>query len=125
MLLFVFCATQVYNVHGTPARSKITIDARFEIIFDDDFPDFGDATNCTQNSSAKNQKHPISTAVTNATSTTTAGLFRCPGFGVFADPTDCRNYYNCKDISNPKLRTCSSPRKFDPNIPGCSPYFLC
>ena len=148
MLQFVLCAPQVHNVHGIPARSKITIDARFEIIFDDDdFADFGNATNCTQNSIAKNQKDPTvttgntttlqttpttqlptTTAATNNTSTTastTAGTFQCPRFGFIADTTDCRNFYDCLDTSNPKLRTCPPPRNFDPNKSVCTVSFLC
>ena len=147
MLQFVFCAPQVHNVHGTPTRSKITIDVRYEIICDDDFAGFGDTTNCTPNSIAKNQKDPTvttgntttlqttpttqlptTTAATNNTSTTmastTAGPFRCPAVGVFADPTDCHSYYRCDNISNPQRGTCLFYTRFDPNISGCS-IFLC
>jgi hypothetical protein len=114
---------------------------RYEITCEDDFVGFGDATNCTQNSSAKNQKDPhvttgnattqvpTTTAATNTTTTTTsapttAGTFQCPAVGVFADPKDCHSYYRCDNISNPQRGTCLFFTKFDPNIPGCS-LFLC
>ena len=142
MLQFVFCAPQVHNVRGTPGRSKITINVRYEFICDDDLAGFGDATNCTQNSNVKNQKDPpvttenattlqptpTTTAATNVTSTTTAtttaGPFQCPAVGVFADPKDCHSYYRCDNVSNPQRGTCLFFTKFDPNIPGCS-LFLC
>lgn len=49
----MFCTSQVSGVIGNPARSKITIDVRYEILCDEDFGDIGalgDSKNCTQNS---------------------------------------------------------------------------
>jgi cytoskeletal protein RodZ len=49
----LFYNSQVSKVTGNPARSKITIDVRYEILCDEDFGDtgdFGESKNCTQNS---------------------------------------------------------------------------
>jgi hypothetical protein len=68
----MFCISQIGDVSGNPARSKITVDVKYEIICDEDFGDIGDSKNCTQNSKSNSQTEPpINTANETTTSETT------------------------------------------------------
>jgi hypothetical protein len=126
------------------------VDVRYEVICDEDFGDAAEPKNCTQNAKPDSQTEvsPVSEDVPTPdptvgdsidpssdstpdnppTEPTIApvddGAFTCPGIGVFADPKDCRGYYRCDTISDPKHSTCIILTKFDPEKSGCS-FGLC
>ncbi|XP_023714186.1 uncharacterized protein LOC111868059 [Cryptotermes secundus] len=145
-LLGVLIIVTISDISGNPARSKITVDVKYEIICDEDFGDIGDSKNCTQNSNVNPQTEapviaandttvsettvdpttgdsigPETTPTEETTSEpTTAGPFTCPDTGGYADPEDCHSYYRCDTISNPQHSTCIILTKFDAAKSGCS-----
>jgi hypothetical protein len=129
------------------------VDVRYEIICDEGSGDIAGSRNCNQDSRANNQTDApptsepeptvtdttldptIGDSVTPSTSTEEvtptesiteppAQGFTCPGTGVYADPQDCRSYYRCDTITEPKHSTCIILTKFDPAKSGCS-FGLC
>jgi hypothetical protein len=67
----MFYISQVSKVTGNPARSKITIDVRYEILCDEDFGDigdFGESKNCTQNSKLNSRTDAPQTTTDSTTS---------------------------------------------------------
>jgi hypothetical protein len=110
----LFCISQISGISGNPARSKITVDVKYEIICDEDFGDIGDSKNCTQNSNLNSQTNaPVIASNETTVSETTVD----PAAGDSVPPSSSTTE------TTPTTETTSAPTTEGPfSCPGTGVY---